>query len=44
MTMAVAGAAMEGEAANPGPNWDNPDVDRLRPGRRPCQQVFLGVH
>ncbi len=27
VTMAVAGAAMEGEAANPGPDWDNPDVE-----------------
>ncbi len=27
VTMAVAGAATEGEAANPGANWDNPDVE-----------------
>ncbi len=43
VTMAVAGAATEGEAANPGPNWDNPDVEGCAQAASPRQQMFLGV-
>jgi hypothetical protein len=40
VTIAVAGAAVEGGATNPGPNLDNPDVDSCAQGAGRADKCF----